>query len=230
MKTFMYLMLKRDKQITLVWIFFLTTLLCFGQRDHYLETAKDYNLYESFLKEHIDDYKGYYDNVFSLLYSGFSQKPYARYACLPSFEAEYAFSVEEIEGKSYIISNGLSEDYSETGFKSRGIFVRIITSKVEINSDLYLKIGELFEILAEQTKTTGQYILGIDGETYYFSTTDKNGEIIIGETWSPSYNSTLGRLVQICNTLFSMGMGRNISQTEILMKEIDKLINDLRKQ
>ena len=110
------------KQIALVWIFLLTTLFCFGQRDH-LETAKDYNLYENVLKELFDDYIGYYDNVFSLLYSGFSQKPYARYACLPSFSEEYAFSVEEIEGKNYIVSNRFSEDYWEAGFKNRRAFI-----------------------------------------------------------------------------------------------------------
>ena len=210
-------MLKRDKQITLVWIFLFTTLLCFGQKE-FLETARDFNKYEGDLKE-------YYDNVFPLLYSGFSQKPYARYTCTPSWDPEYAFSVEEIEGKHYILSNIFSEDYWAAGHSGTRDSVKIKTSKVEINNDLYLKIGELFEILTEQAKTTG-FILGVDGEAYYFSTTDKNGEITISETWSPPRCSLLGKLVDICNNLHSIGIGNNISQTEIL-EEIDELINDL---
>ena len=206
------------KQIALILIFILTTLICFGQKEH-LEPARDFYQYEGVLKE-------YYDNVFLLLYSGFTQKPYARYTSMPAFSNEYAFSVEEISGKFYIISNMLSENYWYAGYENKRNSVKVNTSKIEINNDLYLKIGELFELLAEQTKR-GLQIIGEDGVTYYFTSTDKNGEIRIGETWSPSKNSLLGRLVKICNNLYSIGDEKSISQTEILT-EIDKLINDLK--
>ena len=216
------------KQVILTLTLLLTTLLCFGQNKQ-LEPAKDFSQYEGVLKE-------YYDNVFSLLYSGFSVKPYARYTSKPSFSAEYAFSVERIGEKNYIISNKLSESFWHAGYDKKGNMnnkrrneVKISTIKTEINNDLYLKIGELFELLANQTKVYDEYLLlGLDGVTYYFATTDINGEIKVGETWSPNEKSLLGRLVKICDNLYSAGIGNNIDQTKIL-KEITMLINDLTK-
>ena len=207
------------KQITLFLIFLLTTLICFGQKEH-LEPAKDFNQYEGILKE-------YYDNVFPLLYSGFTKKPYARYTSMPSFSSEYAFSVEEIGGMFYIISNKFSENYWYAGYESKRNSVKANTTKTEINNDLYLKIGELFELLAEQTKEIETSVIGFDGVTYYFATTDKTGKIRIGETWSPNKNSLLGRLVKICDKLYSIGNEKNSFQPKIL-QEIEELINDLK--
>ena len=203
------------------------TFLCFGQKEH-LEPARDFNEYESGLK-------GYYDNVFSLLFNGFSQKPYARYTSIPSFCCVYAFSVEEIEGKNYIISNQLSKGYwcwwrfRYIYYAERGDSVKVNTSRTEINNDLYLKIGELFELLAAQTKKHEKPNGGLDGVSYYFSTTDRNGEIIIGETWSPNKKSLLGKLVQICDSLHLIGINNKKSHAKVL-KEIDKLMNNLIKQ
>ena len=70
-------------------------------------------------------------------------------------------------------------------------------------------------------------MMGLDGLTYYFASTDKNGQIKIGETWSPDDNSLFGRLVKICDNIYSLGNGNNISQMETL-KDIDKLINELK--
>jgi hypothetical protein len=63
--------------------------------------------------------------------------------------------------------------------------------------------------------------------TYYFSTVDKNGNLKIGETWSPDDNSLLGRLVKICDNLHSIGDRKDVSQTDIL-KEIEELIKELK--
>jgi len=91
------------KQTSLILTFILTTFVCFGQKEH-LEPVKDFNQYEGVLKE-------YYDSVFPLLYSGFSEKPYARYTSMLSFSAEYAFSVEKKDEKKYIITNKFSENF-----------------------------------------------------------------------------------------------------------------------
>ena len=215
------------RQIALILTFLLITFFSFGQNDH-LEPAKDFKQYEGVLKE-------YYDNVFPLLYREFSEKPYARYTSMPSFSAEYAFSVETIGEKFYIISNKFSENFWYAGYDKNGKMdnkkrknVKLNTVKTEINTDLYLKIGELFELLASQTKVYEKDWVGFDGVTYYFTTTDKNGEIQIGETWSPNKNSLLGRLVKICDELCLIGNKNEISQSKILA-EIDKLINDFKK-
>lgn len=204
------------KQTILILTFVLTTFLCFGQKPH-LEPVKDFKQYEGVLKE-------YYDNVFPLLYKGYSEKPIARYTSMPSFSNEYSFSVETIEGKNYVVSNRLSESYWYSKNKKK---VKLISNKTEITNDLHLKIVDLFKLLEEQTKKPENDLMGLDGVTYYFSTTDKNGEIKIGETWSPAEKSLLGRLVKICDNIYSLGIGNNLSQSDIL-KEIEKLIIDLK--
>jgi len=216
----------------LILTFLLTTLLCFGQKEH-LEPAKNLNQDEGTLKE-------YYDKVFPFLYSGFSQKPYARYTSMPSFSSEYAFSVEKDDEKCYIISNKLSENYWYAKDRKS---VKINTRKTEINNDLYLKIGELFELLTEQTKEkerkyekgpNGEMYeiieIGADGTTYLFANTDNKGEIREGTTWSPHPSSKpmLSRLVKICDDLCSLEIEKNISQANTL-KEIEILISDLKK-
>ena len=182
-----------------------------------MEPAKDFKQYEGVLKE-------YYDNVFPLLYKGYSEKPIARYTSMPSFSNEYSFSVETIEGNNYVVSNRLSESYWYSKSKKK---VKLISNKTEINNDLYLKIVDLFKLLEEQTKKPENDLMGLDGVTYYFASIDKNGEIKIGETWSPAEKSLLGRLVKICDHIYSLGIGNNLSQSDIL-KEIEKLIIDLK--
>lgn len=204
------------RQIILTIAFSLTTFLCFGQQEH-LEPARDFNKYKGVLKE-------YYDNVFPLLYKGFSEKPIARYTSMPSFSYEYSFSIETIDGKEYIGSNRLSENYWYAKNRNK---VKIISNKTELQNDLYLKIVDLFRLLKEQTKKPDRDKRGYDGGSYFFASTDNNGQIEIGETWSPDHNSLLGRLVKICNNIYSLGNGNNISQTETL-KDIDILINDLK--
>ena len=203
--------------MTLILAFLLTTSLCFGQNEH--------------LGQYAGDLKEYYDNVFPLLYSEFSEKPYARYTSMPAFSAEYAFSVEEIDKKNYIISNTFSESFWYAGYDKKGSMnnerrksVKLNTIKTEINNDLYLLIGELFEILVYELHGGGN-----DGVTYYFATTDKNGKIKTGRTWSPNEKSLLGRLVKICDNLYSIGIGNNIDQAKII-EEITRLINDIKKE
>ena len=55
--------------------------------------------------------KTYYDNVFALLFGGFSEKPEARYASLPSFTEEYAFSLEKDKKGYRIVSTTLTANY-----------------------------------------------------------------------------------------------------------------------
>jgi len=205
------------KQTILILTFILTTFLSFGQTQH-LEPARDFKQYAGVLKE-------YYDNVFPLLYKGYSEKPIARYTSMPSFSSEYSFSIETIEGKSYVVSDKMSENFWYAKNRKK---VKLISNKTELTNDLYLKIVDLFKLLEEQTKESGDDLMGKDGETYYFATTDKNGQIKIGETWSPNDNSLLGRLVMICDSVYALGNGKNLSQTDIL-KDIDKLLKDLKK-
>jgi len=208
------------RQTILILTFVLTTILCFGQKQH-LEPAKDFKQNEGVLKV-------YYDNVFPLLYKGYSEKPIARYTSMPSFSNEYSFSIETIEAKNYVVSNRMSESYWYAKNRKK---VELVSNKTELVNELYLKIVDLFKLLEEQTKKPevdlNKILIRADGVIYYFATTNKNGQVKIGETWSPGDNSLLGRLVKICDNIYSLGNGGNISQTETL-KDIDKLLNDLK--
>ena len=208
------------RQTFLILTLVLTTILCFGQKQH-LEPARDFKQYEGVLKD-------YYDNVFPLLYKGYSEKPIARYTSMPSFSNEYSFSIETIEGKNYVVSNRMSENYWYAKNRKK---VELVSNKTELVNELYLKIVDLFKLLEEQTKEPERDLnkisVNVDGVTYYFAITNKNGQVKIGETWSPGDNSLLGRLVKICDSIYSLGNGKIISQTETL-KDIDKLLNDLK--
>ena len=236
------------QKMLIILAFLSTTLLCFGQKEH-LEFSKARDSTDR-RGEHI---KKYSDKFNALLYNDFSQKPYARYTCRPSFTASYAFSVEKIEGESYIILNKFSTSYTAivnywiAEFNGGEDTVKIETNKIKINDDLYLKIGELFDLLAEQTKEKEEekerkFKVGADGEvyeiisiarldgtTYFFTSTDKNGEKRTGTTWSPHprYNPMLARLVKICDDLCSKEIKNSIAQTNIL-REIEILINGLK--
>lgn len=145
------------KKTILILYFALTTLLCFGQKEH-LAPAKDFKQYGGVLKE-------YYDNVFSKLYEGFSQTPYARFTSIPSFSIEYAFSVEAIDNKYYIISNSFSENFWYAISRNN---VKLVSEKTEINNDLYIKIGELFQILVGQINRYEKDIDIFDDNIFYF--------------------------------------------------------------
>jgi hypothetical protein len=93
---------------------------------------------------------------------------------------EYAFAVEKGEDENYIISNKLSENFWYAGYNKKGQLnnkrrnkVQVGTTRTEINNDLYEKFGELFELLASQTKVYEKGWFGADGVIYYFAITEK---------------------------------------------------------
>jgi hypothetical protein len=64
----------------------------------------------------------------------------------------------------------------------------------------------LISTLAKQTEKYDTYYRS-DGETYAI-TTDNNGEICIGETWSPE-NSMTGKLIKNAIKIYSIGNGNS---------------------
>ncbi|MEJ5105070.1 hypothetical protein [Chryseobacterium sp. MYb328] len=205
------------KQRILILSFTLSTLLCFGQKG-YLELSENFDKYKGSLRE-------YYNDIFPKLYKDFSQQSYARYTSIPSFSEEYAFSVETIDNGYYIISNRFSENFWYAKKRNQ---VKLISHKTEIDSTLYLKIGNLFQILTQQMKTSEKEKRGFDGTMFYFATTDTNGQMKTGETWSPNDNTVLDRIVKVCNRLFSIDKEKNSSHSDIV-KEIEKLIEEIKK-
>jgi hypothetical protein len=167
----------------------------------------------------------YYKNLNTLLFNRLSDKPYARYVVIPSFSKEYAFSIEKKNKKFFVISISLSESYWRAKDKNA---VKFTIEKHTIEKELFKKIGDLFQLLANQTKSYELINYSTDGEKYYFMSTNNKGDVQIGSTWSPSDNSMMGRLIKVSNKLYSIGSGNDISKTEI-SNEIDELITELKK-
>lgn len=173
------------------------------------------------LDDNVGILKKYYDNVFPLLYNNFEKKPFARYTSVPSFGTEYAFSIELKDNEYVIISNTLTQNYWYAKNKEN---VKLITNKKVIDKTLYEKTGKLFHLLNIQTKEIEEELYKSDGTTHYFSTTNNNGYIKTGETWSPRSNTNLGKLTEICDVLFDIGNGK---ENQGIIKEIEKLIEQL---
>ncbi|MCK9414544.1 MAG: hypothetical protein M0Q53_19735 [Prolixibacteraceae bacterium] len=203
------------------------TLKANAQGDH-LEPARNLSGSQGISKE-------YHDKVFSLLSAGMKVKPYARYTVLPSFEKEYAFSVEQVADGCYIISNSLSENYWYAGNKAE---VKVISRRIKIDERLFQIIGDLFSLVTAQIRKPEQETVGLDGlkritmradgVIYYFASTDNNGKELIGEKWSPGKHSLMGRLVKVCDTLYSLSIGKDLSFTA-LESELVRLIEDIKK-
>jgi hypothetical protein len=164
----------------------------------------------------------YYDGLFPLLHKGFANKPVARYTLIPSFSSEFAFSAEVKDGRFFINSNYLSTSYWYAKNKQN---VKVKHAFMEIDNELYVKITTLFDLVIKQARMPENNTLGLDGETSYLSTTE-NGTVRTGEIWSPNKASLMGRLVEICKQLYLIGLGKNVSQDEVVT-QINHLMFDL---
>jgi hypothetical protein len=167
----------------------------------------------------------YYKNLNELLFKDLADNPFARFMAIPSFSKEYGFAIEKKKNKYFINSITLSESYWRAKNRNE---VKVIREKNEIEQELYNQIGRLFQLLAKQTEKYDTIYYKSDGETYYFITTDNNGEICIGETWSPSENSMTGKLIKNAIKIYSIGNGNSSLKTEV-KNEIDELLTELTK-
>lgn len=202
---------------------FLLILLCApvkvsSQNDHLLP-KRDFSSYDGLLKE-------YFDQVFPLLHNGLSRIPKARYTAMPSFSKEYAFSAEKLSDGYILVSNSLSENYWYAKKRKK---VKVFRKQVPIDESFYLIICELFKVVAEKISSPDKETYGLDGVTYFFETTDAKGQLIGGETWSPNEGTNMLRLVKICDALYEMSIGKDVSQT-VIKKDIRLLIDDLKRQ
>jgi hypothetical protein len=200
---------------------FLLVFLCapvkvYAQNDHLLP-IRDFSSFDGVLKD-------YYDHVFPLLHKRLSTIPMARYTAMPSFSREYAFSVEKISDDYILVSNSLSENYWYAKKRKR---VKVFRRQVPIDESFYLLICDLFKVVIQQARVPEMDIFGLDGVAYYFETTDSANQLVAGETWSPPDDSKMLRLVNICDALYEMTIGKDVSQT-MIKNDIRQLIEDLK--
>ena len=195
----------------------LLSLRMTGQID-YLEPIKDYSKYKSELS-------GYYSNVLSLLSTGLSKKPYACYAVIPSFSPEYTVSAETKNGKYYLISNTLSQN----SWQAEKSTIKVNTKSTEISKTLYQALGELLQMATLQIQDMDGSTTGLDGTTYYFSTTNGKGEVLTGKKWSPDRATLMGRLVQIYESIYALSTGKAIPES-LIINDARILLKDLQER
>jgi len=187
----------------------------------FLGTAQKQHLEPVYLDEN-NKLDLYYISLFDKLYEGLSEKNSFRYAVIPSFYPEYGFSVESKRNKYFIISTSLSESYWRSKNKKK---VKFSTQKNKIDKELYEQIVKLFKLLEEQTKQYEKLNFVTDGVSYYFITTDKEGNNKTGKIWSPAKESTLGKLIDVCDKLYHFKKNKNY----YFKKEIGAIISALEK-
>lgn len=185
------------KAISILVIFLFIHSYSIGQQKHL--SATNFENEPQILKQ-------YFEKLFPLLYQGFLLTPYARFTCIPSFQKEYAFSLEKISSKYYIYSNTFNKSlwYSSLENHFNKVNVKLKSEHYQIDESLYQKVGILFKLLVDQMAQTDSS-RGLDGESYYFSSTNSKGKILTGETWSPEDSTLLNRVILICNNLYNYG-------------------------
>jgi hypothetical protein len=194
----------------------ISTTVC-GQNDH-LEPFDDTTNHQGQLKD-------YYSNIFKLLQSKLSDTVIARYIIIPSWGSESILSVEKdtVKNKFKIIYLSCSESYWYSKNKKK---VHVISDCAKyIDDDLAILTKKLFDKVTLQIKRPTQPSYGLDGVTYYFSTTDTTGRIITGQKWSPEDGTKMSKLVQVCHDLTLFTCDNGIIKAD-LIEEINKLINE----
>ena len=184
----------------------------------YLEPVKPFSSYTGELGE-------YYRSVFSLLNTGFQKQPYARFAAIPSFSPEYAMSEEKKNGRYTLISNTLSRTYWQA---EKGT-VTVDTKSVVISASLYQSLGAIFRLVTEQVQDLDGSTAGLDGIVYYFSSTDAKGKERMGRKWSPEKGTLMERLVLVCQSVYMLSRGENISE-QTLAEEAASLLKALQQR
>ena len=181
----------------------------------YLEPVKSFTTYKGELGD-------YYRNVFALLNTGFQQHPYARFTVIPSFSPEYAMSVEKKGGHYSLVSNTLSRTY----WQSEKGSVKVNKKSVAISPALYQSLGAIFNLVTSQIQDLDGNSMGVDGVVYYFASSDKTGNTLMGRKWSPAKGSLMERLVQVCQSAYLLSIDGNISE-KTLAAEAGALLKEL---
>jgi hypothetical protein len=178
----------------------------FGQRIDYLTSCTDWG-------KEIPQIKLYIKGLNKILLDNFSEKPLARYVVRPSFDPEYCFQIEQLEGNSYI----LKVTYLRTNYwylKNRDTINPVRVEK-KISSEFAQNIGTLFEKALDSVDHRPGIIEGIDGVEYFLYKYSENRKISCGRTWSPSKGSKMYELIDICDRIVNYAKSEDNSLENI---------------
>jgi len=143
----------------------------------------------------------YYSRVRKMLFENLTDRPEIRFLVMPSFTPENVLDIEyDRNNDKYFLVYHISEKmiwYNKDWDKTK-----IIEFRKDINKESVDLIKTLFKRAILQTKFYDSELLGLDGETYYFSYFD-NG-LKTGSVWSPNGRTKMGRLVNIGSELIDL--------------------------
>ena len=147
--------------------------------------------------------------------SNLNQDYLIRFVAKPSFEAEYAFQIEEDSIDRYQIKAILFKENLWSA-KNRDS-IQVVTNNRIINSYLVLQIENIFK-KATNSAMARKYsnALGVDGVSYYFYRKSDSEVISCGECWSPSKNTPLFELVSICEILYDFTRGKTFDNNNLI--------------
>jgi hypothetical protein len=143
----------------------------------------------------------YYSRVRKMLFEKLIDRPEIRFLVMPSFTPENVLEIEyDRNNDKYFLVYHICEKmiwYNKDWDKTK-----VIEYRKGINKESVYLIKTLFKRAILQTKFYDSELLGLDGETYYFSYFD-NG-LKTGSIWSPNGRTKMGRLVTIGSELIDL--------------------------
>jgi hypothetical protein len=136
----------------------------------------------------------YYSKVRKILFEKLTDRPEIRFLIMPSFSPENVLDIEyDRKNDRYFIVYHICEKmiWDNKNWEKTKVF----EYRKDINKESVDLIKTLFKISIAQTRYNYSGIMGLDGETYYFSYFEMG--LKSGTTWSPSNGTKMDRLVKI---------------------------------
>ena len=142
----------------------------------------------------------YEATIYTLLYTGFDAAT-VRCAVTPSFAEEYAWSIVWKPDGPYLHTNRLSENL---WYAEKKDAVTVVSKSIRLEPKLARAVEGMVCTAVNGTAAVDKQAYGLDGISWRFSSTDKNGTVSAGQTWSPREGSLMFRLVTISDELFAL--------------------------
>jgi hypothetical protein len=146
----------------------------------------------------------YYDQVKEILFKDLSYRPMAQLVIIPSFSKEVVWQIYQPQDsdKYYSIFRTGTANIWYNQYEVKPKKIEAITKEVEISKETAELINDLFTAAVYTVKYASEDgTIGLDGTTYYFSVFYYGMKS--GTTWSPSKDSKMGQLVEICQELIN---------------------------
>ena len=206
-----------NRIITIVLLFLITTKI--NGQINYLNPCVDFG-------KEIESIKVYDEDFNKIIRTELNQDYLLRFIAQPSFDPEYVFQVEKETNTVYKLKAIMFQE--NLWYSDNRDSIEIDTYEKPINKELAIILDSLFKKATSSAMAKKGWIEGgLDGETYYFYRKSETG-ISCGECWSPSKESALFELVNICCLLIYDVMKETVDiDNHNLIDRINKLYNKI---